>query len=512
MKTKTSLLILLTALGAIITPLYADAATAPEAPNPNVQYDLTGAGATFPFPLIDLWRVEYNNIYDNVNLNYQSIGSGGGIKQHIEKTVNFAASDAPMKESERELAPGTLHIPESIGGVVLVYNLPEVPNKGLKLTAEDVSGIFLGEITKWNDPKIVAANPGLNLPDKNIVTAQRSDGSGTTFVFTDYLSIVSPEWHDKVGKGKSVPWPTGLAAAGNEGVARIVKSTEYAIGYVELAYAFQTGMSYASLQNADKSAFIEPSLDSISAASSGAADSLPAAKDSWEEVSIVNAPGSNSYPIASFTYLLVYDDLKPVTKNKEQAKAIIHLINWMITDGQEFSSSLLYVPLADKVTKLGQQGLKQITYDGEILWSANASPQSEVTQEIKQQTETETGGCLIATATYGTEMAPQVQLLREIRDNQLMNTASGMSFMTGFNQLYYSFSPSIADMERENPAFKEMVKIGIAPLISSLSIMQYAESDSEVLGYGIGVIMMNLGMYLAAPAMLIFGLTKKYRR
>jgi hypothetical protein len=184
----------------------------------------------------------------------------------------------------------------------------------------------------------------------------------------------------------------------------------------------------------------------------------------------------------------------------------------MITDGQEFSSSLLYVPLADKVTKLGQQGLKQITYDGEILWSANASPQSEVTQEIKQQTETETGGCLIATATYGTEMAPQVQLLREIRDNQLMNTASGMSFMTGFNQLYYSFSPSIADMERENPAFKEMVKIGIAPLISSLSIMQYAESDSEVLGYGIGVIMMNLGMYLAAPAMLIFGLTKKYRR
>jgi len=374
MKTKTSLLILLTALGAIITPLYADAATAPEAPNPNVQYDLTGAGATFPFPLIDLWRVEYNNIYDNVNLNYQSIGSGGGIKQHIEKTVNFAASDAPMKESERELAPGTLHIPESIGGVVLVYNLPEVPNKGLKLTAEDISGIFLGKITKWNDPKIVATNPELNLPDKNIVTAQRSDGSGTTFVFTDYLSVVSPEWHDKVGKGKSVPWPTGLAAAGNEGVARIVKSTEYAIGYVELAYAFQTGMSYASIQNADKSAFIEPSLDSISAASSGAADSLPAAKDSWADVSIVNAPGSNSYPIASFTYLLVYDDLKPVTKNKEQAKAVIHLINWMITDGQEFSSSLLYVPLADKVTKLGQQGLKQITYDGEILWDANASP------------------------------------------------------------------------------------------------------------------------------------------
>jgi len=512
MKTKTSLLILLTALGAIIAPLYADAATNPDMPDPNVKFALTGAGATFPFPLIDLWRVEYNNVYDNVNLNYQSIGSGGGIKQHIEKTVNFAASDAPMKEAERELAPGTLHIPESIGGVVIVYNIPEVPNKGLNLTSDAVAGIFLGEITKWDDPKITAANPGLNLPDKEIVTAHRSDGSGTTFIFTDYLTTVSPTWDEQVGTGKSVPWSTGLAAAGNEGVATIVKSTEYSIGYVELAYAFQTGMTYASIQNAEKSAFIEPSLDSISAASSGVADSLPAAKDSWVDVSLVNAPGSNSYPIASFTYLLVYDDLKQVTKNKEQAKAVIHLINWMITDGQEYSSSLLYVPLADKVTKLGQQGLQQITYDGEILWDENASPQSEVMQEIKQPTEnTETGGCLIATATFGSEMAPQVQLLREIRDNQLMNTAPGMSFMTGFNQLYYSFSPHIADMERANPVFKEMVKVGITPLISSLSIMEYAESDSEVLGYGIGVIMMNLGMYLAVPAMLFYGLTKKYR-
>ena len=512
MKMKTSLLILLTALGAIITPLYADAATNPDMPDPNVEFTLTGAGATFPFPLIDLWRVEYNNVYDNVNLNYQSIGSGGGIKQHIEKTVNFAASDAPMRQAERELASGTLHIPESIGGVVVVYNIPEVPNNGLKLTADAVAGIFLGEITTWNDPAITAANSGLNLPDKEIVVVHRSDGSGTTFIYTDYLTTVSPTWDEQVGTGKSVPWPVGLASAGNEGVATIVKSTEYSIGYVELAYAFQSGMTYASIQNAEKSAFIEPSLDSISAASSGVADSLPAAKDSWVGVSLVNAPGSNSYPIASFTYLLVYDDLKPVTKNKEQAKAVIHLINWMITDGQEYSSSLLYVPLADKVTKLGQQGLQQITYDGEILWGENTSPQSEVTPEIKQQTEnTETGGCLIATATYGSEMAPQVQLLREIRDNQLMNTAPGMSFMTGFNQLYYSFSPHIADMERANPAFKEMIKIGITPLISSLSIMEYAESDSEVLGYGIGVIMMNLGMYLAAPAMLFYGLTKKYR-
>lgn len=378
MKTKTSLLILLTALGAIVTPLYADAATTPDVPDPNQEFTLTGAGATFPFPLIDLWRVEYNNVQNNVNLNYQSIGSGGGIKQHIEKTVNFAASDKPMSEAERELAPGTLHIPESIGGVVVVYNLPEVPNKGLKLTSDVTAGIFLGEITKWNDPAITAENPGLNLPDKEIVTAHRSDGSGTTFIFTDYLTTISPTWDEQIGKGKSVPWPLGLAAAGNEGVAAIVKSTEYSIGYVELAYAFQTSMSYASIQNAEKSAYIEPSLDSISAASSGVADTLPAAEDSWVGVSLVNAPGSDSYPIASFTYLLVYDDLKSVTNNKEQAKAAIHLIYWMITDGQEFSSSLLYVPLADKVTELGKQGLSKVTYDGETLWNYEADASTDL--------------------------------------------------------------------------------------------------------------------------------------
>ncbi|QLH06253.1 phosphate ABC transporter substrate-binding protein PstS [Nitrosopumilus ureiphilus] len=376
MRTKITSILLIATLVAILPTLHANASSMPDAPAENLEFNLTGAGATFPFPLIDLWRVEYKNVYDNVNLNYQSIGSGGGIKQHIEKTVNFAASDKPMSESERELAKGTLHIPESIGGVVVVYNIPEVPNKGLKLTANTVSKIFLGEITKWNDPAITAENSGLNLPDKDIVTAHRSDGSGTTFIFTDYLSTVSPTWDEQIGKGKSVPWPTGLAAAGNEGVAGIVKSTEYAIGYIELAYAFQTGMSYASIQNADKTAFVEPTLDSISAASSGVADTLPAAEDSWVDVSLVNAPGSKSYPIASFTYLLVYDDLKPVTKNKDQAKAIIHMIYWMITDGQEFSSSLLYVPLADKVIELGKQGLSKVTYGGEKLWDYKAAASS----------------------------------------------------------------------------------------------------------------------------------------
>lgn len=368
---------------AIIPPLNANAESIPDVPSPDLQFNLHGAGATFPFPLIDLWRVEYNKEYSNVNLNYQSIGSGGGVKQHIEKTVNFAASDKPMSESERELAPGTLHIPEAIGGVVVVYNLPEVPNKGLKLTGDELADIFLGKITKWNDSRISAHNPELSLPDKEIVVAHRSDGSGTTFVFTDYLVSVSPEWDEKVGKGKSVPWPLGLAAAGNEGVAGILKSTEYSIGYIELAYAFQTGMSYASMQNGDGNAFIEPTLESISAASSGVASSLPAAEESWVHVSLVNAPGPDSYPIASFTYLLVYDDLKPVTKNMEEAKTVIHMIHWMITDGQEFSSSLLYVPLADKVIDIGKEGLSQITYDGTTLWEYSASMDT-VEYEIPQ--------------------------------------------------------------------------------------------------------------------------------
>ena len=373
MRTKITSLLLIATLVVILPPLSANADSMPDAPDSSKEYNLTGAGATFPFPLIDLWRVEYNNVYNNVNLNYQSIGSGGGIKQHIEKTVNFAASDKPMSDSELELAPGTLHIPESIGGVVMVYNIPEVPDKGLKLTGDTIARIFLGEITRWDDPAITGQNPGLSLPDKEIVTAHRSDGSGTTFIFTDYLSVVSSDWDEKIGKGKSVPWPSGLAAAGNEGVAGIVKSTEYAIGYIELAYAFQTGMSYAFVENGDQTDFIEPTLDSISAASSGVADNLPAAEESWVGVSLVNAPGADSYPIASFTYLLVYDDLKQVTKDKDQAKAVIHLIHWMITDGQEFSSSLLYVPLADKVTELGKQGLGKITYDGETIWEYTVS-------------------------------------------------------------------------------------------------------------------------------------------
>lgn len=389
MKTKqmTSLLSIAMLL-AIIPPLSANAES-PE--TPSIDFTINAAGATFPFPLIDLWRVEYNKEFSNINLNYQSIGSGGGIKQHLEKTVNFAASDAPMKASERELAPGTLHIPESIGGVVVAYNIPEYSDKGLQLTGDIIVDIYLGKITKWNDPRILEINSGANLPDEDIIATHRSDGSGTTFVFTDYLTTISSEFDELVGKGKSVPWSgvpdsqaTLVAAAGNEGVAGIVRSTPYALGYVELAYAFQTGMSFAFIQNGDGTAFIEPTLDSISAASGGVANNLPSGDADWSGVTLVNAPGADSYPIASFTYLLVYDDLAKATDSIEEAKAVVHLIHWMITDGQEYAPSLLYVPLSDEVVEVGKQGLSQVKYDGQTIWDYSGVMESSSEYNIPE--------------------------------------------------------------------------------------------------------------------------------
>ena len=386
MITKITSLLMIATIVAIVAPLSANAESAPDAPDSRYVYNVNGAGATFPFPLIDLWRVEYNNDFDNVNLNYQSIGSGGGVKQHIEKTVNFAASDAPLTVKERGLAPGTIHIPETVGGVTVAYNIPEIPKSGLKLTGKLVSGIFMGTITKWNDPLIKEINPGLSLPNQDIVVAHRSDGSGTTFVFTDYLTTVDPDgWGKTVGKGKSVPWPTGLAAAGNEGVAGIIRSTTYSVGYVELAYAFQTGMTFAHIQNGDKNKFVEPTIKSITAATAGLATKLPAGDADWSTVSAVNAPGSDSYPISSFTYLLVYKDLKETSKNKEEAKAMLHMIYWMLTDGQTFAPTLLYSPLPDNVVELSKKGLSQITYDGEVLWKYDGSVK---TTETKTETKT----------------------------------------------------------------------------------------------------------------------------
>jgi phosphate transport system substrate-binding protein len=471
------------------------------------QFTITGAGATFPFPLIDLWRVKYGEEHPNISLNYQSIGSGGGVKQHIEKTVNFAASDAPLTAGEQLLVPDSLHIPEAIGGVTLSYNVPEIPQSGLKLTGGQVANIFLGKITKWNDPVIKESNPDLDLPDKNILVVHRSDGSGTTYVFTEYLSIVSPEWESKVGFGKSIPWPTGVGSAGNEGVASTVRTSPYSIGYVELAYAVQNDMTIAYLQNADGTAFIEPTLETMSAAAAGAAPTLPAAHESWTKVSINNAPGDNSYPITSFTYLLIHQNLETSTPSKEHAVETINLVKWMITKGQDYADDLLYVPLPPQVTEIGMKGLDRITYDGEPLY-AEASMDGN-----KQPTDAKDGGCLIATAAFGSELAPQVQLLREVRDNVLFSTSSGTTFMSTFNSLYYSFSPTVADWERQNPAFKEVVKVTITPMLSTLSILNHVDIDSEqeMLGYGIGIILLNIGMYFVAPALVILKIKSKFR-
>ncbi|TBR23394.1 MAG: phosphate ABC transporter substrate-binding protein PstS [Candidatus Nitrosotenuis sp.] len=375
MKKILSITLSLILIASVFVPLSASAAQGPDPPKSEKKFAINGAGATFPFPLIDTWRVEYNKLYPNVNLNYQSIGSGGGVKQHTEKTVNFGASDAPLTADEYALASGTLHIPEAIGSVVLAYYLPEVPKSGLKLTGEVVADIYLGKIKKWNDPKITELNPDTKMPDRPILVVRRSDGSGTTYVFTDYLSKISKEWATKVGTGKSVPWPTGVGAAGNEGVAWATRNTKYAIGYVELAYAFQNGMTYASLQNADKTGFIEPNFDTVfDAVKAFPIDKLPKPEADWSHVSMTNAPGPNAYPIASFTYLLVYENLNQAVSDKDTAKTLVHMINWMVTDGQKFSKPLLYVPLPPAVQELDKQALSRLTYDGEQLWNYQSKP------------------------------------------------------------------------------------------------------------------------------------------
>lgn len=388
MKKILSITLGLILLASAFVPLSANA-QAPEAPTRTFQ--INGAGSTFLFPLIDTWRVEYNKIYPNVNLNYQSIGSGGGVKQHTEKTVDFGASDAPLTPKERELAPGTLHIPETIGSLVIAYNLPEVPNSGLRLTGENVADIYLGKIKKWNDPKIQENNADLKLPDKPILVTRRSDGSGTTYVFTDYLSKVSKEWNDKIGVGKSVPWPVGVGAAGNEGVAWATRNTKYAIGYIELAYAFQNKMTYAYLQNGDKTNFVEPNFETVfEAAKTYPINKFPRPEADWSQISMVVAPGKNSYPIVSLTYLLVYENIDQVIKDKEKAKALVHLLYWMVTDGQKFSKPLLYIPLPTSIQDLDKEGIARIKFNGEQLWKYEPAKKTETksdqpTKKIKSK-------------------------------------------------------------------------------------------------------------------------------
>jgi phosphate transport system substrate-binding protein len=328
---------------------------------------INGAGATFPFPLIDTWRVDYQTVNPNVDINYQSIGSGGGIKQFTEKTVDFGASDAPLTPQEAEKVPGTVHIPETIGSVVAAYNIPSIPDKGLKLTGDVLAEIFLGKITKWNDPKIQSLNQDKTLPADDIVVVHRSDGSGTTFVWTDYLANVSSAWHDQVGRGKSVAWPIGIGAPGNEGVSNAIKGTANTIGYIELTYALTTNTPFAFIKN-QAGSFIEPSLESTEAAVATKATSLPKGDASWANVTMVNAPGNNSYPIASFSYLLLYKELSAdPNMNEAKAKALVDFISWAITDGQKTAKTLNYVALPDSVVKSDQDTLKSLTFKGKPL-------------------------------------------------------------------------------------------------------------------------------------------------
>jgi phosphate transport system substrate-binding protein len=358
------------------------------------QITINGAGATFPFPLIDTWRVEYPNVNPNVNINYQSIGSGGGIRQFTERTVDFGATDAPLSENNTQSLPGpAAHIPETIGSVVAAYNINGVPEKGLKLTGPVLADIFRGTITTWNDPRIQELNPDLTLPSEDIIVAHRSDGSGTTFVWTSYLSAVSPEWSDTVGAGTAVEWPVGLGAPGNEGVANTITSTPNSIGYIELAYALTTDTDYAYIQNMEGN-FVEPSLNSTQAAveaavlsggtgtntttsnnSTGTTNAtgtqnttsinLPAGGESWTDVSLLNAPGANSYPIASFSYFLLYQDMNTNIDNVEKARALVDFIQWAITDGQQFADELSYVPLPDSVAQHNMQTLESLTFQGQ---------------------------------------------------------------------------------------------------------------------------------------------------
>ncbi|WP_243373283.1 phosphate ABC transporter substrate-binding protein PstS [Geotalea sp. SG265] len=312
---------------------------------------INGAGATFPYPLYSKWFTEYSKVDHTVKFNYQSIGSGGGIKQITAQTVDFGASDKFLSDAELKAAPGKLlHIPTVMGAVVVTYNIPGVA-KGLKLSSEDVADIFLGKITKWNDPKIANDNPGVNLPNQPIIVVHRSDGSGTTSIFTDYLSSVSQEWAGKVGKGASVKWPVGLGGKGNEGVAGQVHTTKYTIGYVELAYAVENKLPYASLKNRS-GVFVEPTIKTTSAAAAGAAKSMPADY----RISLVNQPGKDAYPVVGFTWLLVYQD----QKDKAKGKKLVEFLNWELKHGQKMAEKILYAPLPANVAKMVEKTIKTI--------------------------------------------------------------------------------------------------------------------------------------------------------
>jgi len=316
---------------------------------------ILGAGATFPNPLYSKMFSEYNKS-TQLKVNYQSIGSGGGIQQLTSKTVDFGASDAPLNgKQDSALSAPAVHIPITAGAVVISYNLPDIKDT-LNITPDVLAKIFLGEIKKWNDPKIVAINKGVKLPATDILVAHRSDGSGTSNIFTTYLSKVSKDWETKVGKGSSVNWPVGLGGKGNEGVAGSIKQTPGGIGYIELAYAIQNGMSYARMQN-KAGKFITPSIASITAAAN---ITIPADA----KVSLTNTEAADGYPISGLTWILVYKDQKYNNRTADRAAKMLKMIQWMVHEGQQYCEPLNYAPLSANAVSVADAQLKSVTYDG----------------------------------------------------------------------------------------------------------------------------------------------------
>jgi phosphate transport system substrate-binding protein len=320
---------------------------------------MQGAGATFPAPIYQRWVAEYQKAHPDVKIDYQSIGSGGGIKGITEKTVDFGASDAPMSAKELAAAGGdVVQIPTVAGAVVLAYNLPGVSGQ-IKLDGATIADIYLGKITKWNDAKIAALNAGVNLPALGITAVHRTDGSGTNFIFTNYLATQSPEFKEKVGTGKAVEWPGGQGGKGSDGVTQIVQGTQGAIAYVELAFAHQNKISYALLKNKD-GAFVEATAETVSAAGEGAVSEM----DKTLAVNIWNQPGKNAYPIASFTYILVHKDLGYL-KDEAKAKALVGFLTWATTDGEKLAAELDYAPLSESVQKKVADAIGSLTWAGQ---------------------------------------------------------------------------------------------------------------------------------------------------
>ncbi len=326
--------------------------------NAGSEIKLQGAGSTFANPLYQKWFSEYNKAHPNMKFDYQSIGSGGGIKQFSAKTVDFGGSDAPMTDEQMKATGGeVIHVPVALGAIVMTYNLPGVQTD-LKLTPEAIAGIFLGTIKKWDDAAIVSRNPGVNFPANDITIVHRSDGSGTTYVFVDYLAKVSPEWKQKVGVNTSVNWPVGVGAKGNEGVTGQVKQTPNSIGYVELIYAEKNNLPHAAIKNSS-GGFVKGSLGSVTAAAAGASGQMP--EDL--RVSITDAPGKDSYPISAFTYALVFKD----QQDQAKGKALAEFLWWAIHDGQPLARELQYASLAPEVVQRTEQRLKSITFQGKPL-------------------------------------------------------------------------------------------------------------------------------------------------